>query len=430
MLGSAIQSASSLKLWVALIGPFMLDIPSLEEASLYINEALVSLQEMGADTEHVIAAGHGMGGHVAENWAVDWFGNARALIMMARQPDLVDPNLDHLPYLLISGDLDGIRVVTGVWEDYKRLESSLWLQPDNMFTRPVIVLEDVNHQHFSSGTPSSIMLDRDILSPIGYDEAHRTIATHVSAFLSVAVEENSDSVEAAKEVLEEAYVNTGAIFKALSEMSALTGGAGRSEWSEESQRIIVALMDAYQDTLIVEDKAWFDESGLVGGFPLLNLTDDGRANITTLTYINQPFQSIGNHTVLELAVKLKSQEAVKELLGPLDVEFGEPTTCKDINQVALDIAIAAASRQVQDRFVSRGHPVTLLADDVKLTGPGWYTASLYYNLTKEGLYIQSPSLPTNVNVGLGLGGMHYCWLLPPLRALEYVLVDALRHTNP
>ncbi|XP_042206774.1 uncharacterized protein LOC121855736 isoform X4 [Homarus americanus] len=162
----------------------------------------------------------------------------------------------------------------------------------------------------------------------------------------------------------------------------MEGDGVRSPWTEHGQRIMSAVLDKYSEYLT------------------------------------------------EMGTKFKSREAIMELLIPLGVEFGDEVSCRDINQAAFDLALSTASGLSKSRFETRGRSSTFHPDEVKLTGSGWLEAHLLYSITDAGLEVKSPSLPTDVNVGFGLGGMHYCKLLTPTRALEYLIIDSLVGTQP
>lgn len=46
------------------------------------------------------------------------------------------------------------------------LEDTLEENPANVYTKPVVILEDVNHMHFGSGEPPAAVVAKDILSPM------------------------------------------------------------------------------------------------------------------------------------------------------------------------------------------------------------------------------------------------------------------------
>ncbi|KAG7154856.1 hypothetical protein Hamer_G019667 [Homarus americanus] len=194
----------------------------------------------------------------------------------------------------------------------------------------------------------------------------------------------------------------------------MEGDGVRSPWTEHGQRIMSAVLDKYSEYLTVTDTIFETLLKFSSSKPHVVL-EQKMANTTTSTHIypNPNRLSVGSEPITskEMGTKFKSREAIMELLIPLGVEFGDEVSCRDINQ-------------------TRGRSSTFHPDEVKLTGSGWLEAHLLYSITDAGLEVKSPSLPTDVNVGFGLGGMHYCKLLTPTRALEYLIIDSLVGTQP
>ncbi|XP_042206767.1 uncharacterized protein LOC121855736 isoform X2 [Homarus americanus] len=213
----------------------------------------------------------------------------------------------------------------------------------------------------------------------------------------------------------------------------MEGDGVRSPWTEHGQRIMSAVLDKYSEYLTVTDTIFETLLKFSSSKPHVVL-EQKMANTTTSTHIypNPNRLSVGSEPITskEMGTKFKSREAIMELLIPLGVEFGDEVSCRDINQAAFDLALSTASGLSKSRFETRGRSSTFHPDEVKLTGSGWLEAHLLYSITDAGLEVKSPSLPTDVNVGFGLGGMHYCKLLTPTRALEYLIIDSLVGTQP
>ncbi|CAL4059471.1 unnamed protein product, partial [Meganyctiphanes norvegica] len=432
-LGEAVQAASPLRLWVALVRPFAFDLPNPVEVSPDIDHALQTMRDMGMDTEYIFIAGHSLGGVVLQSWVSSHIDETSGMVMLGSE--LQTPmNETQVPVMIMSGDLDGMARITEARQYFNELESLIPVNAERIYVNPVVVLEDVNHMHVASGEPTPTVAKYDIPSPMDFDTAHALMADQMSAFISVISGLPEEGVEEAKSVLSQSHDNTHAMLKPLDDLAYMTEGDVDSMWTIEAQLIMAAVTDQYMDRVQVLDTLMTLED-LGHPKPHVTLMEDGNANVTTFTHVYYPgpLESTGifPHTAKEMASKLKSQEAIREVLEPLGVEFGPETSCKDINEAAVALAYETASDIAKARFDSRGRPITILPDDVKATGSGWLGGNLHYNDTNtaEGIFISSPSLPTGVDVPFGIGGMHYCKLLPPVRALEYIMVDSLRHTE-
>lgn len=115
--------------------------------------------------------------------------------------------------------------------------------------------------------------------------------------------------------------------------------------------------------------------------------------------------------------------------------------CKKINQAAFDWALNNAEPSVKSRFESSGEPMVMV-DDVEQTfgihGPEWIQDELVFKRTsdsnsptKSRIEVQSWKFVVgNANHGnvpwLVPAGMHYCKLLSPARAMEWIYTDSMR----
>ncbi|XP_042877812.1 uncharacterized protein LOC122256904 [Penaeus japonicus] len=432
-LGEAIQAASSLKLWIGLVRPFLFDLPNPSAVVPDLDKTLQAMRDLGMTSDKIFLAGHSLGGIVLQNdqWTEE--NGVQGWVLMASYLPAGALANTSLPVMHISGDLDGQDKVTHVMSTFEELQDTLDENPTNVHTMPVVLLEDVNHMHFASGEPPAAVVAKDVLSPMSQEDAQALIARHVSAFLTIVTGQPEADVPEAQQVLDVAHMSTSIILQPLQYLTEVTEGDGlRSSWSEMGQRVMSAVAEEDRGHLRVTDTIYPTTSELASSKPQVVL-DGSVANVSTCTHVYPPTTGEvmdGLLTASQMAVKFKSREAVMEVLTPLGVQFTEEVSCKEVNEAAFQLALDSASEVARQRFASRGRPATFHEDDVKLTGSGWLQAHLHYNETDAGLEITSPSLPTGVNVGFGLGGMHYCKLLAPSRALEYIMVDSLRGTEP
>lgn len=149
-------------------------------------------------------------------------------------------------------------------------------------------------------------------------------------------------------------------------------------------------------------------------------------------------------SALEMRVKLKSRQAFWQSAGIWNANYTQTdlneTRCAAINQAAYDWAKSRASKTSLDRFAKLGEEY-VMGQDVKspigITGPTWIGKSLQYNRSvdektgKSVMVVRSPYF-AGKNIVPEPGylhpcGYHYCKLLSPARALEWILVDGLRH---
>ncbi|KAK7076308.1 hypothetical protein SK128_001032 [Halocaridina rubra] len=431
-LAEAIQEASSLKLWVGLVRPFPLDIPNPINLIPDLDNTLQMMRDQGMTTSTIFLAGHSLGGTVLQNEQWSQENGVVAWLLFASYVNKGELVNTTLPVMHLSGDLDGMTRVTRISSTFKELLDSLAESPENKYEKAVIVLEDINHMHFASGDPPSLVAEDDILSPLPEAEGHALLAQHISAYLTTVSGFPAEEVANARATLEQAFVKTSQIMQPLMYLTDLMEGDGtRALWTEAAQRVISTVSDSYQNALQVTDSIFDTVDAFASSKPQLELVGE-TVYVTTSTHVYPRglLEATGPQTASEIGAKFKSREAIMEALMPFGVEFGEMVTCKEVNQAGFELAWTTASEVIRDRFTARGGQVTFLEDDEKATGSGWLYASLNFNLTLNDLAVTSPTLVTSVDTGLGLGGMHYCKLLAPTRALEYIMIDGLKYTQP
>jgi hypothetical protein len=80
------------------------------------------------------------------------------------------------------------------------------------------------------------------------------------------------------------------------------------------------------------------------------------------------------------------------------------------------------------RYQAKGHTLTLVADANDSSGVTWLASGLGWAVDGAGdVTVQAHALVTSPDAPLGLGGMHYCTLLTPARAVEWIQVASLKN---
>ena len=164
------------------------------------------------------------------------------------------------------------------------------------------------------------------------------------------------------------------------------------------------------------------------------------------TTVTMPIHSLrgdyGPVAASEFRTKLKSRQAMWQAYG-LDAPDDNATdatslnTCAHINAAAIAWAKAAAAPAALARFEAAGAPLGVAADaeaPVGLTGPTWIKTPPVFRRNDSGVDVTSYSF-TIANVRRGdvpffiTAGFHYCKLLSPLKAMEWIYVDGLRRNG-
>lgn len=175
-------------------------------------------------------------------------------------------------------------------------------------------------------------------------------------------------------------------------------------------------------------------------------------NVTTVTMpvlkSGDLFPSSANSTPLsafELKVKFKSRQALWDAsgVGGSSASDANLTVCKEINQKAYEWALANAGAAARAAFEAHGEPMVMVDDvaaPIGITGPTWIARELVYtrvaadsspnaaynasHITVQSWQFVVGSFP--VTSKYIPAGMHYCKLLSPARAMEWIYLDGLR----
>ena len=128
-----------------------------------------------------------------------------------------------------------------------------------------------------------------------------------------------------------------------------------------------------------------------------------------------------------LKAKMKLADFVYDLLG-LE-RRGELMTCAELNSISLEVAKAAASPAALERWNARGRTLVFGPDNEQSWGLGfWELSNLKWAETEDGsVELTASRLWSEPGFPL-YPGEHYCDLLSPYRALEWIYIESIRHT--
>jgi len=148
----------------------------------------------------------------------------------------------------------------------------------------------------------------------------------------------------------------------------------------------------------------------------------------------------------EIGTKMSSRQCLLELGVGVPASFNvsdAPDFCRMANEAAYQYALDHASPATKARFAAHGQPYTFGPDLQKSGGPLFLDAGITYaDEGDAGVRIQSPAQKTDRDYWAqhfpfprpsfipDPGCFHYCKLLSPARAMEWVYVDGLRRHLP
>merc|ERR1719453_732971 len=154
-------------------------------------------------------------------------------------------------------------------------------------------------------------------------------------------------------------------------------------------------------------------------------------------------------SAVEMKTKLKSRQSIWNAAGLQDVNFtesdigvaegGSGDRCGEINQAAIDYALSIVPETTKARYEKYGQTMVIGEDkSTCIAGPCWIWDPLEYTKDDEAntVTIQSVYMPTENYNQYPCGetkkipcsaGFHYCKILSPAKAVEWIYVDGLRN---
>jgi len=384
--------------------------------------------------------------------------------------DCYGPNTPSypVPTLTIGGELDGVVRVTRLAEAYYTQ-----LTNDDL---PVVVIEGMNHQillNSSNALPPSIK-NRDFPSECTQAACLKSVSEVVALFLTKHTVSTAHTV--AHIVAVDSY--TAAFFAPLISSFKLegswwfTGGDdehGASPWAAGAQQALVLPLPSTYNWQVTNQFHLLSDEDIIPPYfrpqhrADATVTQTGTSNrtivsstIAQLRYLEEsvtdtavglngyaiikeekvhilnafPDDGVKEVSAIEIATKMRSRQYLFNITGnpsPDSLDNGEQ--CQKINQQAYDWALNASSPVARARFAKYGTPLVMLAD-IKPTVPGgpWFIWSYLKYTPQKGKQVDVAAYYTFFSLSASSygAGTHYCKLLSPARAMEWIYVDGFR----
>ena len=325
---------------------------------------------------------------------------------------------------------------------------------------------------FADGEPPKLVKKRDLKPEISYDQAHKLIAADVATFLRTKL--NSSDVSA-QNTLSSRLADTRDFINPILDAFNLEGyhnfrppclcktdtceplpncTAG-CPWTDQISQPTMG--SGLQGLSIQNTDSFHDvwETKPTVHLPVIhNSCSKPSGCVLQTTTITQGVYHTGEdleiwkfHTdvpwmdtgflpvsAVELRTKMSSRQNIYTHAGLSNQDFdqldGGDVRCGEINQKAWDYALSNAGNHTVDRFNQYGQPYRIISDiDVCPAGPCWIWKELQYDETESGdaVEVASPQFSTPIDYPAPkAAGYHYCKVLSPARAMEWVYVDGLR----
>jgi pimeloyl-ACP methyl ester carboxylesterase len=377
----------------------------------------------------VFLAGHSLGGVAVAGLAKRKGAVHGAILLGAYLPDLpMFSSLDNYgkPVLTLAGELDGRSWITRMAREVQaQRQLALRTGEDEAAAQgPVIVLPQVTHQQFADGSDDP----EDLPAEISLADAHARIGSAVGDFIDAHSGPISDA----------AVQRLRAAVETTRDMVAPYLDALRAEqdgtWCARSQRMLAAETLDTRSALrlhVVKGTPHETPFSFSNSRPRAEVDEAGRLSLQSHSHpflVWDPMDASPDQpeSALKLGCKMVSGEKVARLASA--PASGERVSCQAINEQAYAWAKSRLPEATVNRLSKRGSPLVFLPDIEKGTGIGWLTSSLAIEPHEDGeaSAVRSTSLFVQEGLAGSFGGVHYCMLLSPARAVEWFLVEGLK----
>ena len=450
----AVQKASDYTLWVG-IPEFTLDIAEPLVLKGGIERTITAMQNAGMKTDKIFYAGHSLGGATLQSFVKSNPNGVTGVILMGAFVSRGNYNTSYpVPTLTIGGELDGLSRVTRIMEGFYHQVLHSSQGSDAVKNSPVVVIQGLSHMQFASGDPPTLVKDRDLKPEISYDQAHGIIGNLSAAFMSFHLSGDKNGLELINRTVED----TKSFLKPLLFAFEMEGYAHFKPpcdndppstkcttgcpWSQMAQ----VMMGGLPASQIVDRDEFHPVYQIPVHLPKIdnNCSSPSPSCVLSTHTVSQCVYEIMDDldtgstpiSAEEIRCKMSSRQAIMEAIGVKNISFNETdgsSICKVINQQSYLFAMNAASNKTVERFKNLGQNLTFGEDlGPYNAGPLWIWDPLKYKTVTDSkgrqvVEIRSPMMrtPTDYPVELA-AGFHYCKLLSPARALEWIYVDGLR----
>ena len=457
-LAQSLQYASNYSLWIG-IPEYTFDVVLSIEIDKGVDRILSTMKSKGMNSSTIFFAAHSSisSGPVLQDYLIKNQELASGLILMG---GFLQRNKRDTPYpihtLMISGELDGVCRVSRLMEEYYHriyLHQNDW---DTVVIKyPIVIVRGMTHFQFASGEVPNQIKELDFKPEISYDKAHTAVAGIISAFVAVTLGDNSSIA-----TLSDAMKSTGNYFQPLIDAYSLEGNyyfkppcndhppsAACQVGSPWTVRAMTVMADPLAVGHINDTDEFHPAAQVIPTYHHPKIfTKCSKPDPSCVVQLSSVSENIYKsdkddyglvpNSASEIRAKLKSRQSVLLAAGYSNVDFNVSdagSRCKTINQIAYDWAVNHTDPKTRSRFREFGVPMVMGEDKGCLENGGlWIYLPMHYNTTKnstggEILLVQSIQLKTNVTYPIGIfAGMHFCKLLTPARAMEWIYVDSLR----
>ena len=448
-----VQAISELSVWAA-IPQFNNNVVDLKEIPVAVDRSLKELHQNGLQSSApLFFVGEYVGGVYLQDYILASKKDADGLILLGSFLSHENRVKFTVPSLTIGGGRDGLVRVTRIMESYYHqiLHSSSSFN-DTCRQQPVVVIDQVTHAQFADGSTPSGIKGVDFRPTMRLDEAQQAIGGLMASFISVQIVDDNylfkliDAVKSTGEFLqplltaftmEGNYYFKSPCYDNPPSPSCTVG----SPWMQQAMTIMAGLSKA-----IVNDKDGFHPVSEIKHIhhPKIEnkcAADEANCTLNVITACDNIYTKVGvydlgviNASAIEIQAKMKSRQAAMEAVGE-HVDFNTTDggyLCSEINSAALKWAISITDNDTLAEYLKHGQQLVIGKDRGPYNVfPEWeYKTVEFVPDTRDGKSVMVVNAvvlrtPTDYIIPI-FAGMHYCKLLSPARAMEWIYIDSRR----
>lgn len=357
-----------------------------------------------------------------------------------------------VPTLTLGGTRDGLFRVTRIAESFWHQERNITPSQQNLF--PVEVIEGASHYQFAGGVPPSFVQKNDLKALITDEEARKQVGLKMTEFVKNTLADNkggqtSSSAETEALLnpfvdameLEGSYIMKKPCYQSSEENVPTPQCLKGSPWVAE--RALKTLVGPITNpNVIVHDSDNFHRASTVYPYHHPQITHTCEENTENSCEVYHISCSENVYDLLdeldlgktaiaatEVKLKMKSSQSIHVAAGETDASYEDLDDqwdeCQRVNQEVLDWAIGVSNQDALKEYESVGTKLVMAKDKKALNGGSWIIQRLEYhtNADQTETEVVSISLPLPPNEII-FASMHYCKMLSPFRALEWIYIDS------
>eukprot|EP00808_Paulinella_micropora_P015800 g6951.t1 len=466
-----IQQTANLTLWVGIPG-FLKNYPEpLELNKVYSRITKALLQAGMPSSAAIIYAGHSLGGVMVQSYVDKHVKEVRGQVLFGAYLTRAWKQEQRFTYplttLTVGGELDGLTRVSRLAEAYYTQITTSIDPKEAAVQFPVVVLPGVTHMQFASGEPTSAVAKRDLQPELSYADAHAAIAATTAAYLETLLvpELSQDSFLYLSQKVQDTKALVAPMIEALfmegyhnflppcdckQDICPVPPPSDCTPACPWTTQVSQAQMGVGQAGLSIVNQDGFHKAYEL--FPyhhpqVYNSCKSPQACVLNTSTVTEALYHTGEEmsywrfhldlpsldaayspiSARELKTKLMARATLWEMAGVPNVNWtatdGQGTNCMSINQLAYDFAWTRAPDRTVSRFKKYGQPYVMGPDRTTcLAAPCWIWKELQFEPSADNRVVVVTA-PSVVYQGLGF---HFCKLLSPARAMEWLYVDGLR----